>query len=257
MQSQELTILNTYDEALAGELWLPLGQQKSKTLILAHAFSGDRHESGENFLFDFFRDRLLEEGIGVCQFDFSGCGKSEGNFRNTSITKRAQDLAAVIETIRSRPDVRSDHVGVLGRSIGALATLARGAEGIKTLILLATFTHAFEVFQKLFQNEGTYNPDGISTLKGGEKVLQVGPILWQDAEKYSFEQIVQSLYIPILFVQGAQDTLTPLSEVEPLYHQANEPKALKIIPKAGHGFETEQARSNLIEIILAWVGKYL
>lgn len=257
MPSQELTIVNTSDETLSGELWIPVGQQKAKTLILAHALSGDRHESGENFLFDFLRDRLLESGIGVCQFDFSGCGKSEGDFRNTSITKRAQDLQAVIEIIRTRPDVLPDHVGVLGRSIGALACLARGAEGIKTMILLASFMRAFDVFQKLFQEEGVYAPEGISKLDRGSEVLEVGPALWKDAQKYSFTRIVQSLYIPLLFIQGAKDDLTPLSEVDPLYRQANEPKALKILPDAGHGFETEQTRYDLANIVLEWIGKYL
>lgn len=257
MEKQELIIFNESGEELWGELWIPLGLQKAPVIIMAHAFNGDRGESKKNNLFDFLRDRFVTQGIGVCQFDFSGCGQSSGKFIHTSITKRAQDLQSVIDAIKNRPDVDHERVGVLGLSMGSLATLAHGGAGIKTMILMSAFNDTHNTFQKMFTTEGRYDENGISYIACGKKKYEVNASFWHDLAKYSFKDIVKSIFVPILFIQAQDDALISPEEMNCLYESASGPKGIKIIQNTGHDFDGEAERIDLANEILEWLSEHL
>lgn len=64
-------------------------------------------------------DYLTRHGIAVLRFDKRGCGKSTGNYEQATSQDFAEDVLAGIAYIKSRKDVNSNQIGLIGHSEGA------------------------------------------------------------------------------------------------------------------------------------------
>lgn len=64
------------------------------------------------------QDIFLPRGMAVVYANKRGMGASTGNWMNSSIEGRAEDLIAVANAVRNRPDIDAERVGVAGHSQG-------------------------------------------------------------------------------------------------------------------------------------------
>ena len=65
------------------------GYSPHPAVILYHGFTGNRMES--KFLFVQFARRLAAEGWGCVRFDFSGCGESDGEFKEMTLGREIEE----------------------------------------------------------------------------------------------------------------------------------------------------------------------
>ena len=64
---------------------------------------------------------LVEEGIAVMSFDFTGLGNSDGDFANTNFSSNLQDLLAAVDFLRREYEAPRL---LIGHSLGGAAVLA-------------------------------------------------------------------------------------------------------------------------------------
>jgi pimeloyl-ACP methyl ester carboxylesterase len=120
------------------------------TLIYLHSHSGCRTEGAH--LVD-----LFAPDFGVCLFDFSGCGKSEGQYVTLGI-KEQDDLIAVIQWLKER---QITNIALWGRSMGAATALNftyNSNNAIKCLILDSPFTKVAEMVRDTMSSLRGTNP---------------------------------------------------------------------------------------------------
>jgi alpha/beta superfamily hydrolase len=68
---------------------------------------------------------LVDRGIGVLRFDFTGLGASEGDFANTNFSSNVEDIVPAADVLRDRgaaPKI------LVGHSLGGTAVLAAAAQ---------------------------------------------------------------------------------------------------------------------------------
>ena len=103
MKETKVSILNEYNEKLVGIETAPsIEKEKYPTVILVHGFGVTKEESG---MFDNIAKNLSEAEILVFRFDFSGCGESEGDYSETSLSKLKSDLSKILEFVKSHSKV--------------------------------------------------------------------------------------------------------------------------------------------------------
>ncbi len=73
---------------------------------------------------------LRDAGIASLRFDKRGVGDSELDWRAAGLTDNADDLAAAVDALRARPEVREDAVVVVGHSEGAILAGMVAARGV-------------------------------------------------------------------------------------------------------------------------------
>lgn len=76
---------------------------------------------------EYYAPILLKKNINLFAFDFSGCGRSEGEWVTLGYKER-KDLAAVINYLNSLGTVSK--IGVWGRSMGASAAMMYMADNV-------------------------------------------------------------------------------------------------------------------------------
>jgi alpha/beta superfamily hydrolase len=68
----------------------------------------------------FLQEFCIENGIGLCLFDFGGCGKSTGEFVTLG-WKETDDLAQMIDLVTG--NLRATQICLWGRSMGAVTSI--------------------------------------------------------------------------------------------------------------------------------------
>lgn len=150
------------------------------------------------------------DGYGVFMLNYRRCGGSGGRPTEKRITA---DAVSAYDCLRGLGVAPRDIV-VYGESLGtAVATrlcLQREAEA---LVLEAPFT----------------------------SVVAVGKLLWPlfpldliMTDQYRTIDRIGQVDIPLFIVHGGRDSVIPLDQARRVYHAANEPKMLQVVPRAGH-----------------------
>jgi len=256
MISKEIFTYNQYKEKLRGQVNTPdIQKNKYPAIILTHGFGTNRHEKS---MFDDISPALTEKGFIIYRFDFSGLGKSEGDYSKTTIAKLTDDLFSIIKFVKSQTQVNTKKIGILAMSFGTLPSIILNSPNIQSYIFLSSAAHnTYKTLSALFIDY-KFNPNGLSYRISSEgERIELGPQIWQDLQKQDIPKLVTFIRKPILVIHGEKDKNIPPSYAKKLYELVNKPKKIIIIKDADHGFTSPQKRLEMIQHAIDWFKKTL
>ena len=131
---------------LSGVLHLSEGadQRKVPLIVFVHGFMGNK--VGEHRLFVKAARYFTDRGYAVFRFDFSGCGESDGDYADVTITKQLSEVQAVLNVVSKLPQVDPNNIILIGHSLGgAVASLTAAKDHrIRQLILSSPVGKPYE-----------------------------------------------------------------------------------------------------------------
>lgn len=253
MLTEEKSVIfkNSEGKRLWGVLSLQKSNKKFSAVIIAHGFSGGKSDRK----FVKIARKFAQNGIAVLRFDFSGCGDSEGNFENISISQEIKDLKAAYKFLIKQPNIDKKRIGFLGYSLGALiACLFQIKNPVaRTLVLVAPALDQKNLIKiwytpqeiKKWQKQGYFD-----TPKH-----RIGVQYLDEAEDYT--PIGFNINIPTLIIHGKKDEDVSLKFSRKLLKVLAGKKKITIIKDGDHSFESYQASKELINYSLKWFKKHL
>lgn len=127
--------------SLAGTLTLPHKEGKFPAVVLITG-SGPQNRDEElmgHKPFLVLADYLTRQGIAVLRFDDRGIGESEGVFAGATTLDFAGDVAAAVDYLRSRQEIRRSAIGLVGHSEGGMIApvVASADRDIAFIVLMA------------------------------------------------------------------------------------------------------------------------
>lgn len=184
---------------------------------------------------------LPAQGFNVFLIDYRGYGLSEGE---PTLEGLHRDVEAAIATVFTLDGVDPNRVALFGQSLGgsiAITALARSPYKINISALIV---------------EGAFT--GFRTIT--REVLGRSWLTWTVQWPLSFavddqyrpiEVIARISPVPVLILQGEEDAIVPVAHAKALYAAAGEPKALWLVPRAGHigVFRYPEYRGRLLEYL--------
>jgi len=187
-------------------------------------------------------ERFAEEGFIVLRFDFSGCGESEGNIADTTVTGRKEDLLKALAFMQGRLSGSTQPIGLLGSSMGGFVSLlvASCREEIQAVAAWAT-PFSFEELREAI------------TLSSGGIIKER---FFKDARLYSAAELVPGVR-NLLIIHGDSDETVPLNHAHRLYEVAPEPRQMEIISGADHSITGPKHREKAIALSLGWFKNHL
>lgn len=126
---------------LAGTLTLPKKEGNFPAVVLISGSGAQNRD--EEFLdhkpFLVLSDYLTKNGIAVLRFDDRGTAGSTGDFKNAISPDFASDVEAGVEYLRTRKEINSKKIGLIGHSEGGLIApiVASKSKNIAFIVLLA------------------------------------------------------------------------------------------------------------------------
>jgi alpha-beta hydrolase superfamily lysophospholipase len=212
--------------------------------VISHGFGG----FGDSPKWNYIAGGLARSGIPALRFSHRGCSGSEGDFADTTLTRRIEVLNAAMDYMTDEFGFRT--FGLLGSSMGGATALACASQDR----VCATFTLAAPINFDFFSTMITdCNYDSGNLLVDGREVK---PALVEDAERWNIAEAASSAK-NLFVMHGEADPLIPLSHAAEIYKLAPEPKKLMYVPGADHPFTEERHQRAVLEECIAWFQRFL
>jgi pimeloyl-ACP methyl ester carboxylesterase len=198
---------------------------------------------------------LYDHGYSALLLDLRNHGQSQGEVTTLGY-QEVLDIEGAVEFLMEQPEVDSNRIGLVGQSLGG-AVVIRAAARIPQV----KATVAESAFSSLEDNveQGVRELTGLPPFpfapmviwfgerEAGAKIQLVRPI----------DDLAQIAPRAIMFIHGEKDTLVDVSNSHRLYEAALEPKALYLIPNAGHGGLLETDPEEFEGRIVTFLDLYL
>eukprot|EP00299_Pterocystis_sp_00344_P009254 c3836_g1_i2.p1 GENE.c3836_g1_i2~~c3836_g1_i2.p1 ORF type:complete len:527 (-),score=149.21 c3836_g1_i2:137-1615(-) len=175
---------------------------------------------------------LLSLGVTAFAFDFSGCGKSDGDYISLGYHER-EDLVAVTNYLRKSQSVST--IGLWGRSMGAATALLHGDRdpSIAGMVLDSPFTDLTQLAGELVEvarGEGWTVPGFVvsAAMKWiGSQVKSKAQFNIKDLSPITH---ADRTFIPALFVHGEQDDFIKPHHSKQIFEKYAGDKELLLVP---------------------------
>jgi alpha-beta hydrolase superfamily lysophospholipase len=275
---------------LAGDFYLPATGDRGPAVLFALGFGSVKGQVRA------WAERLVREGYRVLVLDYRGFGDSEGARGRVAPLEQVEDLRAGLTYLAHRGEVDPGRIALLGVSTGganavytagvdtrvrAVCSIVGWADGARHLRYLRRHHEWLELLDRVQAARTARVVDGADDRIDPDEILVRDPesTRWRrqmverfpdmgfDTTMETAERIIEfrpesmlplASGAPLLVIHAEHDQLVPVDEAWALYHRANEPKRIVIIPGAEHhSVHQGAAFDSCIDEVTDWLRVHL
>lgn len=206
------------------------GQDKNApVVILCHGFGSSKDSESTTSL----SQKLLNAGLSVYRFDFSGAGEAEGTIKDRTPLQGLDDLKAAVKNLGK------ENFALCGSSYGGWVSIAYAKENpILALGLKCPVS--------------SWAPED-QPIEESNEILEDIPGV-KEVENYDLYSGAKDISAAVLIVHGSADDVVPLPQSQKLLKSlGSKNKHLNILPSAGHvmrGNYLEEANNQLAKFFV-------
>jgi uncharacterized protein len=211
------------------------GSQKSALIIVCHGFTGSKEGSGQAVAMG---NELALLGFSTLLFDFAGCGESEGNWEDLTLTGQIDDLGSVVEWSRLQG---YKQIILTGRSFGGSTIIGYAArdKDINAVCTWAAVARPDKLFSHFIKGRESGAADELLTIESDEAPLKLRRAFFNDLNRHDLPGCAATIAPrKLLVIHGSADQSVPCADAELIYQSALEPKEMVIIDGADHRFSS-------------------
>lgn len=248
---RDVTFLGPGGDVLAAALELPAGQPAGYA-VMAHCFtcSSDTHATAR------ISGALADRGFAVLCFDFTGLGRSGGDFATTTFTSNVDDLVAAAAWM-------SENLGevglLLGHSFGGAAVIAAASRlpSIRAVVTVGAPACPDHV-RHLFDGARPSEPadGGLQVDIGGRPFVLAQDFLDDITEQPQLERL-RNLPAALLVLHSPADQVVSIDNARQIFEAARHPKSFVALDGADHLLSNRADAQFAAGVIAAWSGRYL
>jgi len=251
MKSEHLRFPGARGQSLAARLDSPEGTPVAYALF-AHCFTCSKDLKAAGWI----SRALVEKGIAVFRFDFTGIGESEGDFAGTNFSSNLDDLVAAADFLRKE---REAPRLLVGHSLGGCAVLA-AAERVPEALAVSTIgapSDTAHLKDTLVHLAPDLEARGEAEVRLGGRPFKVRKELLDDLKEEHLRGVLERLQRALLIFHSPVDGVVGIDHARRLFELAKHPKSFISLDTANH-LLTEEADARFVgEMLAVWAGRYL
>jgi pimeloyl-ACP methyl ester carboxylesterase len=239
------------DHKLHGTHNVPAESLKDLLIIMVHGFPGDAQ--CHNDLYKDFGFLLEDKGYHSLAIDYTGCGKSDGNHEDFTLSQARKDLNATIEWAKNK---NYERFMFIGEGLGAVLPLTDHNDDAACFILLWPILDLHDAALTVFDSD---NIDA-QWKKAGYFVhdnQRVSISLVNELEHGDIAESLSKVSKPIIVMHGAQDQSAPIDRLD-LLREHTQSRRIEItsFQDGTHGLPQLNHRKAMHYHILQFIEKY-
>lgn len=196
-------------------------------------------------------EALGELGYASLLFDFAGCGESEGDFADLTLSNQVADLESAFQYVRSQG---FEQIITNGRSFGGATVISHAAQNplVRGVCTWAAPAKPGALFREIKEKYAGVGPEEKVPLGEG---ISIKYRFFRDLEQQDL-LLAASLISPrpFLIIHGEEDKVVLPENARLLWEASKEPRELIQIPGADHQF-TKHYR-EVWEALFSWLKRY-
>ncbi len=252
MKNRNFTFNNIQNHELSAQIEWPANQQPHTYAIFVHCFTcGKSLNAARNI-----SKALAGRGFAVLSFDFTGLGKSEGDFADTNFSANVSDLVAAADFLKREFESPSL---LVGHSLGGAAVIQAASQidsvkAVATIGAPADVEHVKHIFSEQL-TELKYQ--GVAQVNIGGRPFTLKQQFVDDLERHVITKTLADLNKSILVLHSPQDETVSIDNAALLYQSAKHPKSFVSLDGADHLLTDKNDSHYAGEVIATWAQRYL
>lgn len=249
---ERLAFEGSAGDLLAARLDHPDGQPTAFALF-AHCFTCSKEVHAATQI----TRSLVDRGIAVLRFDFTGLGDSAGDFANTNFSSNVEDLVRAAAMLRRRhaaPKI------LVGHSLGGAAILA-AASRIPEAVAVATIGAPFDPAEvaNLLPDDAiaALHRAGEVTAEIGGRAFSIRRQLLDDVSAVNLTEAIRGLHRALIVFHAPRDELVDIDSARRIFELARHPKSFVSLDDADHLLTRKSDAIYVAEVLAAWVSRYV
>jgi uncharacterized OsmC-like protein/alpha/beta superfamily hydrolase len=252
MKREHLRFPGARGGTLAARLESPVTEPTAYALF-AHCFTCSKDLKAAGWI----SRALVDRGIAVLRFDFTGIGESEGDFAETDFSSNLDDLVAAADFLRGQYQAPGL---LLGHSLGGTAVLAAAeripeARAVATIAAPSDTEHMRDILIHLSPELEARGEAEIAL--GGAQRFRVRKELLADLAEDHLQGVLHRLHRPLLLFHSPVDNTVGIEHAHRLFEAAKHPKSYISLGMADHLLTRERDARYVGEVLAAWAGRWL
>jgi len=252
MNPLKLTFKNRNGLDLAAHLYSPLDQTPRFYAVFAHCFTCSQNFSAVRRI----STSLSQQGIAVLSFDFTGLGRSDGEFEESTFSSNITDLLDASEFLDKEYEAPKM---LVGHSLGGAAVLYASfdlpnIEAVATIGAPAFPGHVKHLFQESLAN---IEELGSAEVKIGGRPFRISKQFIEDLEQKPLEKMLKKLKKSLLIIHSPQDEIVGIQNAADLYSASMHPKSFISLNGSDHMISKEEDSEYVGEVIASWSKRYV
>lgn len=248
----KVTFPSDHGYQLVGRLELPPSDLRACALF-AHCFTCSKDLKAAGHIVR----ALVDRGIAVLRFDFTGLGESEGDFSRTDFSSNLQDLVAAADYLRA--EYEAPRI-LIGHSLGGAAVLAMAHE-VPESVAVATIgapSDTEHLSRKLRQQAPDLMFQDEVEIHLAGRPFRIRRQLLEDLDGHRLLPAIASLERALLVFHSPVDDTVGIEHARLIFQTANHPKSFVSLDTADHLLlENNRDAQYVGNVLAAWADRYL
>ncbi len=247
----DFNFINIKGQKLSGVLELPKNEVKAYALF-AHCFTCTKDIIATSVI----SKSLMDKGIGVLRFDFTGLGASQGDFSETNFSSNVQDLLDAcleLEKKFAHPKI------LIGHSLGGTAVLkaASKLDKVKAVITIGSPSNTKHVSHLFKGDLEKIKKEGKADVNLAGRSFTIKKQFLEDINSVEILPEIASLKKALLIMHSPVDKTVSIEHASKIFMSAKHPKSFISLNDADHLLLDREDARYVAEIISAWTMEYL
>ena len=200
---------------------------------------------------------LIDKGIAVLKFDFTGLGESEGDFSETTFTSNLQDLVSASNYLQIEKSIAPTML--IGHSLGGAAVIyaAREIPSIKAYATIGAPAAPQHVQLLLKNSLEEIIEKGKAEVNIGGRPFEIGHRFIQDLEACNLPRILGHVDKPLLVIHAPKDDIVEFENDLEIFQRASAPKSFISLDGSDHLLSRKTDSLYVGRLIAEWAERYL
>jgi putative redox protein len=219
MPSVKVTFPGSAGAALAARLDTPDTSPRAYALF-AHCFTCSKDSKAPTYI----ARTLVQEGIALLRFDFTGLGGSEGEFENTDFSSNVADLRAAADWLRMQYQAPTI---LIGHSLGGAAVLAAAGDiaEVRAVVTLNAPFAPDHVTHQFADSIGLVERAGVAEVTLAGRPFRLRREFLADLAGQKQTERIATLRRALLVMHAPGDTVVAIDNAQAIYTAARHPKS--------------------------------
>ncbi len=246
----EITFANNLQIAMSGIL--DQAERPIAHAIFAHCFTCSKDYPASYRICK----ALANQGIEVLRFDFTGLGKSAGNFSDTGFSSNIDDIKAAVKFLTKN---NSTPRLLIGHSLGGIAAVAAACQlrEIEAVVTIAAPSRPAHVLDHFEDHIPTIIKQGFSEVTVFGRPFKLTKEYIEDLKSYDDKRFTRKLNKPILIFHSPYDDIVSIDEAAKIFTEAKHPKSFISLDRTDHLISRKRDAEYIAEHVACWARRYI
>ncbi len=237
---------------LSARLDMPDDGNPQAYALFAHCFTCSKNLKALSYI----SRALVDKGIAVLRFDFTGLGESEGEFSDTNFSSNIGDLVSASEFLKSEHEPPRL---LIGHSLGGAAVLqaAQLMPSIAAVVTIAAPSEPLHVACHFESSREEIETSGEAQVSIAGREFKIKKQFLDDLQKNSMLGKIRNLKKPLLILHSPLDEVVSIDNASDIFLAAKHPKSFVSLITADHLLTDSNDSQYAGDLIAVWAKRFL